>query len=226
SIGVGSCLMVTYGAYLSRDTNIPRASGIVAGADTMVAMIAGFAIFPIVFQFGVDPAGGAGLFFVSLPIAFGQMPAFVGGAFFILALFAALTSSISLMEVGVSWLEDRNGIGRPRAAMIVGGLLFAIGALYVFDGALIDIVDFITGQLMLPLGGILVSVFAGWVLSRPTIATELGDGAIMSAWRFACRYIVPPAVAFVLVFGALDTAQNNGWIALPELFTALIGPNP
>jgi len=225
SIGVGSCLMITYGAYLSKDTNIPRASGIVAGADTIVAMIAGFAIFPIVFQFGVDPAGGAGLFFVSLPIAFGQMPAIVGGAFFVLALFAALTSSISLMEVGVSWLEDRNGIGRPRAAMIVGGLLFAIGALYVFDGALIDIVDFITGQLMLPLGGILVSVFAGWALSRPYLASELGDGPVMTAWRFACRYIVPPAVTFVLIFGALDTAQNNGWIALPDVFTPLIGPN-
>ncbi|MEO1474812.1 MAG: sodium-dependent transporter [Pseudomonadota bacterium] len=225
SIGVGSCLMITYGAYLSKDTNIPRASGIVAGADTIVAMIAGFAIFPIVFQFGVDPAGGAGLFFVSLPIAFGQMPAIVGGAFFVLALFAALTSSISLMEVGVSWLEDRNGIGRPRAAMIVGGLLFAIGALYMFDGALIDIVDFITGQLMLPLGGILVSVFAGWALSRPYLASELGDGPVMTAWRFACRYIVPPAVTFVLIFGALDTAQNNGWIALPDVFTPLIGPN-
>jgi len=224
SIGVGSCLMITYGAYLSRDTNIASSSVIVAGADTLVAMIAGFAIFPIVFAFGVDPADGAGLFFVSLPIAFGQMPIIVGGAFFTLALFAALTSSISLMEVGVSWLEDRNGIGRPKAAMIVGGLLFVIGAGYVFNGDLIDYVDFITGQLMLPLGGILVCFFAGWVLSRETMQSEFENPKVMALWSFACRFVVPPAVAFILVFGALQTAQANGWILLPEALHGLLPP--
>jgi len=224
SIGVGSCLMITYGAYLSRDTNIARSSVIVAGADTLVAMIAGFAIFPIVFAFGVDPTGGAGLFFVTLPIAFGQLPAFVGGVFFVLALFAAFTSSISLMEVGVSWLEDRNGLGRPKAAMIVGVTLFLIGALYVFNGDLIDFVDFLTGQIMLPLGGILVCFFAGWVLSRETMASEFENPAVMAVWSFACRFIVPPAVAFILVFGALQTAQTNGWILLPEFLHGLLPP--
>ena len=203
SIGVGSCLMITYGAYLSRDTNIARSSVIVAGADTLVAMIAGFAIFPIVFAFGVDAAGGPGLFFVSLPIAFGQMPALVGGAFFTLALFAALTSSISLMEVGVSWLEDRNGLGRPKAAMIVGGVLLAIGSAYVFDGSLIDIADFITGQIMLPLGGILVCIFAGWVLSRETLMSEFENPRIMAVWSFACRFIAPPALTVILIFGII-----------------------
>lgn len=224
SIGVGSCLMITYGAYLSHDTNIARSSVIVAGADTAVAMIAGFAIFPIVFAFGVDPTGGAGLFFVTLPIAFGQLPAFVGGTFFILALFAAFTSSISLMEVGVSWLEDRNGLGRPKAAMIVGGLLFAIGALYIFNGDLIDIVDFLTGQIMLPLGGILVCFFAGWVLSKETMASEFENPAVMAVWSFACRFVVPPAVAFILIFGALQTAQTNGWIMLPDFLHGLLPP--
>lgn len=224
SIGVGSCLMITYGAYLARDTNIARSSVVVAGADTLVAMIAGFAIFPIVFAFGVDPAGGAGLFFATLPIAFGQMPVIVGGAFFVLALFAAFTSSISLMEVGVSWLEDRNGLGRPKAAMLVGGVLFAIGALYVFNGDLIDYMDFITGQIMLPLGGILVCLFAGWALSRETMASEFENPKVLAAWSFACRFIVPPAVAFILVFGALQTAQSNGWILLPEFLHGLLPP--
>lgn len=224
SIGVGSCLMITYGAYLSRDTNIATSSVIVAGADTLVAMIAGFAIFPIVFAFGVDPTGGAGLFFVTLPIAFGQLPGFAGGIFFILALFAAFTSSISLMEVGVSWLEDQNGLGRPKAALIVGGLLFAIGALYVYNGDLIDVVDFLTGQIMLPLGGILVCFFAGWVLSRETMASEFENPATMAAWSFACRFVVPPAVAFILIFGALQTAQTNGWILLPEVLHGLLPP--
>ncbi|MEM6534901.1 MAG: sodium-dependent transporter [Pseudomonadota bacterium] len=229
SLGVGCCLMVTYGAYLSADTDIPRSSVIVAGADTMVALVAGFAIFPIVFAFGADPAAGPGLFFVSLPIAFGTMPYgdFVGGAFFTLALFAALTSSISLMEVGVSWLEERHGVNRPGAAMGVGFVLFMIGAGYVYSADYIDFADFMTGNLMLPLGGLLVAIFAGWKLSRATLVSEFGDGRVMASWRFACRWIVPPALAFILVFGALDVAQNNGWLSLPSgLLTILLGANP
>jgi len=228
SIGVGSCLMITYGAYMSSDMNIPRSSMIVAGADTMVAIIAGFAIFPIVFAFGADAAAGPGLFFISLPLAFGSMPfgALVGGAFFTLALFAAFTSSISLMEVGVSWLEERQGVTRPGAAIGVGFVLFMIGAGYVYSSDYIDFTDFITGNIMLPLGGLLVAVFAGWVLSRSMMTTEFGEGTIMNLWRFAVRWVVPPALAFILVFGSLDVAQNNGWIDLPEgVLTSMLGPN-
>ncbi|MEM9667618.1 MAG: sodium-dependent transporter [Pseudomonadota bacterium] len=203
SIGVGSCLMVTYGAYLSRETNIPRSATIIAGADTLVALIAGFAIFPIVFAFGADPASGPSLFFVSLPIAFGQMPfgELIGPAFFLLALFAALTSSISLMEVGVSWLEDRDGITRPGAAIGVGFVLFMIGMGYVYSTEFIDFADNVTGKVMLPLGGLLVSVFCGWSLSRKTLSTEFGDGRVMNLWRLAARWIAPPAIAVILVFG-------------------------
>lgn len=227
SIGVGSCLMITYGSYLSRDTSIPRSSVIIAGADTLVAIIAGFAIFPLVFAFGADPAGGPGLFFVSLPIAFAQMPggALIGGAFFTLALFAALTSSISLMEVGISWLEEREGVNRPGASIGVGFILFMIGAGYIYSADYIDFADFMTGQIMLPLGGILVCFFAGWTLSRKTMESEFGTGQIMRLWSFSCRYVVPPAVAFILVFGALDTAQNNGWMNLPGMLHGLLGPN-
>ncbi|MEL6245383.1 MAG: sodium-dependent transporter, partial [Pseudomonadota bacterium] len=136
SIGVGVCLMLTYGAYLDRDTNIPRSSAIIAGSDTLVALIAGFAIFPIVFLAGLDPAGGPGLFFVSMPVAFGQMGAagtVMATVFFALALFAAFTSSISLMEVSVSWLEERQGVTRPGAAMGIGFILFMVGAAYVYS---------------------------------------------------------------------------------------------
>jgi len=206
SLSVGSCLMVTYGAYLSRDTNIPRASAIVASADTMVALIAGFAIFPIVFAFGADPAGGPGLFFVSMPIAFSQMGAlgvWVGGAFFLLALFAAFTSSISLMEVGVAWLEEREGVTRPGAAMGIGFVLFMIGMGYVYSTDFIDFADIITGNIMLPLCALLLAVFAGWILSREMLTTELGEGTIMNLWRFMCRWVVPPALAFILVLGTL-----------------------
>ena len=206
SLSVGSCLMITYGAYLSRDTNIPRASAIVASADTMVALIAGFAIFPIVFAFGADPAGGPGLFFVSMPIAFSQMGAlgvWVGGAFFLLALFAAFTSSISLMEVGVAWLEEREGVTRPGAAMGIGFMLFMIGMGYVYSTDFIDFADIITGNIMLPLCALLLAVFAGWIVSREMLTTELGEGTIMNLWRFMCRWIVPPALASILVLGTL-----------------------
>jgi len=204
SIGVGSCLMITYGAYLDRTTSIPSNSGLVASADTLVAIIAGFAIFPIVFAFGLNPTGGGGLFFVTMPVAFGEMAGggLVGGIFFTLALFAAFTSSISLFEVGVSWLEDRPEISRAMGAVLLG-LVLAIGVLYVFFGDLIDLVNYITGSILLPLGGILVALFAGWVLSRESLAEELGTGGILSFARLMLRYVIPIALGVILVFGVI-----------------------
>ena len=227
SIGVGVGLMITYGAYLDRQTDIPRSSALVVGADTMVALIAGFAIFPIVFMAGLDPAGGPGLFFVSMPVAFGAIP---GGTlfatvFFALALFAAFTSSISLMEVGVSWLEERQGVTRFGAALGVGFVLWMIGAAYVFSLEYLDFVDFMTEGLLLPLGGLLVAVFSGWIVSRNMLTSELGEGNVMNIWRFLIRWFVPPFVAFVLVFGFLDKIQDQYQVQLPGVLTVLLGPN-
>lgn len=228
SLGVGVGLMITYGAYLPKDTGIPSSTLIVAGSDTLVSVIAGFAIFPLVFAFGLEPGGGPGLFFVTLPIAFGQMPGgdILGGAFFTLALFAAFTSSISLMEVGVSWLEERQGVTRWGASLGVGFVLFMIGAGYIYSTEFIDFVDFVTGSLMLPLGGLLVAIFAGWVLSREMLVSELGEGWVMAAWRTVIRWVTPALIGFILVFGTLDTMQNNGWIKLPGVLHPLLGPNP
>ena len=228
SVGVGCGLMITYGAYLDRETDIPRSSAMVAGADTFVALIAGLALFPIVFAFGADPAGGPGLFFVSLPIALGQMPlgAIFGGAFFTLALFAAFTSAISLMEVSVSWLEERHGVTRPGAAAGVGGFLFMIGAGYIYSTDYIDFADFITGNLLLPLGGLLMALFAGWAVDRKLVESELGDSRFFQQWRFLIRWFVPGFVGAILVFGALDKAQNNCWLALPGVLELLLGESP
>ncbi|MCR9078610.1 MAG: sodium-dependent transporter [Hyphomonadaceae bacterium] len=227
SIGVGVGLMITYGAYLDSQTDIPRSSAIVVTADTFVALIAGFAIFPIVFAAGLDPASGPSLFFISMPVAFGGIE---GGTifatvFFALALFAAFTSSISLMEVGVSWLEERQGVTRFGAAMGVGFVLWMIGAAYVFSLEYLDFVDFMTEGLLLPLGGLLVAVFAGWILSRNMLTTELGEGNVMNIWRFLIRWFVPPFVAFVLVFGFLDKIQDQYQVQLPGFLTTLLGPN-
>lgn len=227
SIGVGVGLMITYGAYLDSQTDIPRSSAIVVTADTFVALIAGFAIFPIVFAAGLDPASGPSLFFISMPVAFGGIE---GGTifatvFFALALFAAFTSSISLMEVGVSWLEERQGVTRFGAALGVGFVLWMIGAAYVFSLEYLDFVDFMTEGLLLPLGGLLVAVFAGWILSRNMLTTELGEGNVMNIWRFLIRWFVPPFVAFVLVFGFLDKIQDQYQVQLPGFLTSLLGPN-
>ena len=227
SIGVGVGLMITYGAYLDSQTNIPRSSALIVSADTLVALIAGFAIFPIVFMAGLDPAGGPGLFFVSMPVAFGAIP---GGTifatvFFALALFAAFTSSISLMEVGVSWLEERQGVTRFGAALGVGFVLWMIGAAYVFSLEYLDFVDFMTEGLLLPLGGLLVAIFAGWIVSRNMLTSELGEGTVMNVWRFLIRWFVPPFVALVLVFGFLDKIQDQYQVQLPGILTSLLGPN-
>ena len=227
SIGIGVGLMITYGAYLSRDTNIPRSSGIVAGSDTLVALVAGFAIFPIVFAAGLDPAGGPSLFFVSMPVAFGNIPggAVVAVIFFGLALFAAFTSSISLMEVSVSWLEERQGVTRFGAATGMGVILFLVGSAYVFGPEYLDFMDFVTGNILLPLGGLLAVIFAGWVLSRDMLATEIGEGSIMNVWRFLMRWPVPAFLAFVLFFGFFDKIQQQYNVQLPGFMTSFLGPN-
>ncbi len=227
SIGVGVGLMITYGAYLKRDTNIPRASVLVAGTDTLVALIAGFAIFPIVFAAGLDPAGGPSLFFVSMPVAFGGVEGgqIFGTVFFALALFAAFTSSISLLEVSVSWLEERQGVTRFGGALGIGFVLFLVGAGYVFSLEYLDFMDFMTEGLLLPIGGFLTAVFAGWVLSRNMLVSELGEGSIMNVWRFLIRWFVPAFIGFVLVFGFLDKIQNTYNVPLPSVLEGILGPN-
>jgi NSS family neurotransmitter:Na+ symporter len=212
SVGVGIGVMMTYGAYLPQDAKVPRSAFIVATSDTLVAILACFAIFPIVFAVGLSPAQGHSLFFVTLPIAFGQMPggAFFGPVFFTLALFAAFASSISLMEVGVSWLEEREGVNRFGASLGLGFVLFMFGAGYVFSSDYIRFVEFVTGSVMLPLGGFLIAIFAGWMLSREMLVSEFGDGRLMNVWRFMVRWVVPPLVGLILVLGSVSLARSHG----------------
>jgi NSS family neurotransmitter:Na+ symporter len=223
SLGMGAIMI--YGSYLSHTASIARTTAIVAFMDTLVAVLAGLAIFPLVFAFGLEPQGGPGLIFVTLPIAFGQMPggAIVGALFFILLLFAAWTSAISLLEPMVAWLVENRGINRVKAAVYagIGVWLLGIGSLFslniwsqytLFGKTFFDLLDFLTANIMLPLGGLLIAVFAVWVMSRETSTSELalGDGPAYRLWRFLVRYITPVAITLVFlnVTGLLSFIQK------------------
>ncbi|MCI5047304.1 MAG: sodium-dependent transporter [Aquisalinus sp.] len=206
SIGLGSALMITYGMYMNKDADVPGSATIVCSADTIVALIAGLAIFPIVFQFGLEPGGGPGLMFGTLPLAFQQMPfgAVFGAVFFLMALFAALTSSISLLEPAVAWrdgaaeLPAEDKMKRRLAASIgLGAILFGLGVMHImsqvpgdqpnffnnwvpldfgsFAGqTFFDFSDTLTSKFLLPIVALLTSIFAGWVVSKTASREELG----------------------------------------------------
>jgi neurotransmitter:Na+ symporter, NSS family len=127
----------------------------------------------------------------------------VGGAFFLLALFAALASSISLMEVAVSWLDERTGVTRWGAALGVGFVVFVIGGGYILSRDYILFVDFIAASLLMPLGGFLTAVFAGWVIEKKLMESELGT-PFFRVWRPVVRWVVPAIIGVVLVMGVIE----------------------
>ncbi len=218
AIGVGA--MITYGAYLPKNVSLPRVGIIIGASDTLVALLAGLAIFPLVLHYGLNPGEGPGLIFVTLPVAFGQMPggALVGGLFFILLTFAALTSSIGMLEPVVSWLEEHRGFKRPMMALLAGALAWLVGlaialsfnlwgdirllGMFSFfkDKSIFDLMDFLVANIMLPLNALLIAVFAGWMMARRSTLDELGmpDGLHFKYWRFILRFVAP--VAFALIF--------------------------
>ena len=217
SIGMGAIMI--YGSYLSKESSITFNCFVIALADTSVAILAGVAIFPIVFTYGLEPSGGPGLIFISLPIAFGQMPfgTFFGSLFFILLMFAAWTSSISLLEPAVSWLVENRNMTRIKAAYIAGFIAWFLGLLTVLsfnhwafeftfggtikENGLFDIFDILTSNIMLPLGGVLVAIFTSWSMSRSSTIDELGvgDKNIYKIWRFIVRYIAPLGVIIIFL---------------------------
>lgn len=205
SIAVGSAGMITYGAYLDRKENITANAGIIAGADTLVAIIAGLMIFPIVFAYSLNPAAGMGLIFEALPNIFADMPAgnLVGGAFFFLAFIAALTTSISMLLVTVAIAKEWLGWGQARASIVLGLIAWTIGAGALFVHGMAEAIDYLAGNVMLPLGGLLVAIFAGWILPRDTMRRELYNSSekLFRIWRFLIRWLCPAAVTLILIFG-------------------------
>jgi len=218
SIGVAMAIMMTYGAYLPREVGIPRVAFFVAGADTLVSLLAGCAIFPIVFAHGLDPAEGPGLLFVTLPLAFGAMPggAVFGTIFFVLLVCAALTSSIALFEGAVVWAGEHHGLRRVPAAMAGGVAAWVIGLATVFSFnvwsetrsfgmTMFDLIDFVTTNILVTLGGLLIALFAGWWVSRHATADELGlvDGPGYRVWLWLVRIVAPAAIAAIFLTSLL-----------------------
>jgi NSS family neurotransmitter:Na+ symporter len=209
SLAVGTGAMLAYGAYLSPDTSIPGAAWTIGLADTAASLLAGMLIFPIVFSSGLDPAEGPGLIFVTLPIAFSEMPGgqVFAALFFLLVFFAAFTSCLGMMEPFVSWLEDRAGWNRRRAALLTAVVVFLLGLAAVFSFNLwkdftpldmipplqgrtvFSILDYVTSNLILPINALMIAVMAGWVDCqrahargyRHAFGCGLGDVAILPA---------------------------------------------
>lgn len=217
TLAVGACALMAYGAYMPEQQSLPRAVGAVAILDVAVALLAGIAIFSVVFSQGMDPSEGPGLMFVTLPIAFAELP---GGAlwlsmFFLLLLLATWTSSINLAEPMVSTLQ---GLGLPRAiaAALVGLAVWLLGLLTVFSFSSLaewrplfgmngfELVSTIPPEVFLPLGGMLIAIFAAWVLPEAMARRALGvNNGGFALWRAVTRWIAIPLTLVVLVAGLI-----------------------
>ncbi len=204
SLSLGMGAMITYGSYLSKDTHLVHSAFYVVVGDTLVAILAGFVIFPLVFTFHLEPAAGPGLIFQTLPIAFAQLPAgyLVAITFFFLLTFAALTSAISLLEVVVAYFIDERGWGRAQASWILGGIIFLCGIPSALGGGFLGLMDRLATNYLLPSGALLIALFTGWALSHKERQAEFQSGEISAfsymSWSFLVRVVSP--VAVVLIF--------------------------
>ncbi len=214
SLGMGA--IMAYGAYMSGEASLTRTAFAIAVVDTAVAMVAGLAIFSLVFGAGLDPGEGPGLMFVTLPLAFAEMPggALIGGAFFVLVLGAAISSSISLIEPVAAFLVERFDLTRPQAVAIMVIASWALGLLTVlsfnlwaegtlfhalFGRSAFDVIELLT-NIFMPLGGLLIALFAGWALTHSEVMKEMRTNeGWFRLWRFLVRFVAPAAVAFVFL---------------------------
>ncbi|UTW58606.1 sodium-dependent transporter [Kordiimonas sp. SCSIO 12603] len=211
SLALGS--IMTYGSYLTKDINITRSAFTIATADSAVALMAGLAIFPIVFAYDLNPGQSVGLVFTTLPIAFGQMPSIVAILFFFLLTVAAVTSAISLLEPAVAYVEERTGIDRKKVAIIIGLAAFVLGTLSawgqsgnllgdvkLFGLDIMSIKDYLTNNIMMPLGGMFIAIFVGWFASRKNMMEELAmEDSTFKIWYFLVRFVCPVAIGAVFV---------------------------
>jgi len=218
SIGLGT--MITYGSYLKRDVSLMNSATEICVLDTLVALVAGIVIFPIVFTYGLAPSAGPGLFFKTLPVVFFVLPGgrIIAFLFFLVVAFAALTSAISLLELVVAYFIDERKWGRKKAAIIMGLTIFIFGVpsalsfntlrdITLIKGInIFNFLDLLVTNYMLPAGGLLIAIFCGWFLSRKESLDEIRKGGndlfFYRVWRFIIRYIAPVAVLLVFSWKA------------------------
>ncbi len=219
SIGIG--VLMAYGSYLPQNINIAKTAMSIAILDVAVALMAGLAIFPLVFANALEPGSGPGLIFVTLPLAFGQMPGgiFFGTLFFALLLVAAVTSAISMLEPVVEWLEERKGANRFKSAFLGGlaiwfigigtvlsfniwGDVHPLGFIGAFEGKTVfDLLDFLVSNLMMPLGGLAIALFAGWAMQRARLPEDIGlSGRSYQSFMFVLRYVTPAGILVVFLY--------------------------
>ena len=220
STGMGT--MITYGSYFREDQNIAGTAIRVALADMLVSLLAGIAIFPAVFAFGFQPDAGPSLLFITIPAVFASMPfgSIFMVLFFVLAAIAATGAMLSLLEVPVAFLEERFKLSRPRATISVSILLALIGSTAALSNSVLadatilgktffDLYDFISSNLLLPMGGLFITIFVGWVWGfgkvQETLSNKgkLSNEAINKAIFFVIRFITP-VLLFVVLLGGLN----------------------
>ena len=228
SLSLGMGCMITYGSYLSKKETLASNALIVTGLDVGVALLAGIAMFPALFAFGMEPAQGPGLVFVVIPIVFSQMGGIgtlMGIIFFVALTVAALTSSVSLMEVVVAYFIDQRDMARPKAVYLTGAGFAIMGVLAslslgvfdplpVFNVGFFDLFDILSDKVFLGLGGMFIAIFTGWVVNKDTLKKELtNDGTtefkLFEVWYVLIKFIIPPAVAIVAVAGIIDIEQTS-----------------
>ena len=218
SIGMGA--IMAYGAYMPQKANIGKTILVVAFFDSAVAIISGLIIFSFVFATqGIEPSAGPGLMFISLPVAFGAMPGgvLIGSIFFVLVSIAAWSSAISLLEPCVAWLIEIKNLGRIKANLMLAGCawLLGLGSVFSFNiwseyrlagFTFFDFLDFLTANIMLPISGLMIALFVGYVMNKQMVEAQL-DGTsstVSTLWFFTVRYIAPVAIAAVFVMGIYD----------------------
>ena len=221
SLSLGTACLCTYASYFGKNVNLLGSAGQIAFLDTLIAILAGLMIFPAAFSVGVQPDSGPSLIFITLPNvfqqAFSSVPAVgyvISVLFYALLVFAALTSTISMHEIGTAFFHEEFNISRRKSAAIltvVCSIITVFCSLSVgghvdfllFGKTLMDFCDFITAQVMLPLGAFLTSIFIGWFVDRRVVQAEFTNdgtlgGSLFRTWHFLVRYVVP--VCLLLIF--------------------------
>lgn len=218
AIGVG--VMMTYSAYLPAGASLPRSAALICGSVVFIAVLAGLAIFPAVFSYGLEPAEGPNLIFVTLPVAFGQMPAgrIVSVLFFGLVALSAFTTSVGMLEPVIAWVMEKTGFTRARAALVTGVGVWLVGlpSLLSFNvlknvhpldwlapfanKTFFDLLDFGIANFLLPVNALLIALFVGWAVRDATTARQVHlQAGMLSAWRSALRVFAPAAILVLLV---------------------------